>query len=516
MSNMRSTGANMTRRDFLRTSSGLAVGASVVGLGGCTGGAPRGPVSDRFDIPDPKVKLPTGDVTFRLMDSGDTKAPYWKELFAAYQKKHGNITCQYDGLPWNRIEEVAPLGIRNGTAHDILQLPPSIPLPQAVAEGWVAPLEDLIPDFAQWKARFPVGTFADGVQVFNGKTYAVPLASDQRHLALLHYHKELMDKAGFDPQSEPLTWDTYRQAARKITQLGKGESYGVVFEIAQPGRLELWVYYQSCSAGTAAVNYAPHGYIDPRTGEFFYNSDGVAEAIELMLALKQDGSVFPGSNSLVAPQAWPRVVRGNAGMVSAGSWVAAQWQIQSPEFKFGVASHPVRDSGSLPASYPIFGTDVVHVFASSKVKEIAGDILSYVAAPAGQQAWGEIVGVGNPPILEEARTAVKATVSEQSKRCLELAEKLMTRPEPVIRNPEVAKAAQEHKPLKPSFGEVIQAAFVGEITDVRKALRELDSRSNKAFDEAIAAAVKKGAKVSRADYVFPDWDPSTNYVTKTR
>lgn len=511
MSSAWSTGGS-TRRTFLAAGGAVAAGTAF-GLTGCSDPT-RGEGSDVISLPDPKGKLPTGEAKLRVMDSGDTKAPFWDEFAAAYEKKHENISVDYDGLPWNRIEEVAPLGIRNGTAHDILQLPASIPLAKAVAEGWVAPLNDIIPEFDTWQAAFPQGTFADGVQIFDGKLYSVPLASEQRHQALLHYNTELMEKAGFDPSSKPLTWDEFRKAAKSITKQGDGRAYGLVLEVAQPGRLEFLVHYLASSAGSGSVNYPPHGFIDPRKGEFAYTDDAVVEAVELLLALKKDGSVFPGSSSLTAPEAWPRVLRGHAGMVAAGPWVTELWKKENPDFSFGVSSHPVAGSGGFLPSYPVFGTDWVMVFSRTKVKPVVGDVLSYVTSPGGQKAWGRIVGAGNPPINEEARAAAKKGASPQAKQCLQLAESMRVRPEPVIRNPDIALLAEKQKPVTPNFGEVIQAAFLGKTDDVRGELRKLRDRSNRLLDQAVAEARKEGVKVSREDFVFRNWDPSRDYTSE--
>ncbi|MGH3729743.1 MAG: ABC transporter substrate-binding protein [Micromonosporaceae bacterium] len=501
----------VTRRDFLRVTGGVAAAASVAGLIGCSG-AERDPAADAIKIPDPKGRFPKGDVSFRLMDSNDTKGPFWEEFFRAYEKKHPNVKAKYDGLPWERIEEVAPLGFRNGSAHDVLQLPPSIPLTQAVGEGWLAPLEDAISDFDAWKGSFADEVFAEGVNVFDGKHYAAPLATEQRHFALLHYNSKLMEQAGYDPASKPLTWEDYRAAAKKITKQGKGRAYGVVFEIAQPPRLEFVVSYLARSAGVASVG-TPAGYMDLKTGEFVYTQDGIAEAIELMLSLKADGSVFPGSNSLVAPESWPRVVRGNAGMVMGGPWVSALWEKENEAFTFGVASHPVADaSGGIPPGYPVHGTDWVHVYAKSKVKDVAGDVLSYVNSVDGQKAWGKFVGAGNPPINDEARKAMRGEASAAQKRCLEIADTMVANPSVEIRNPDVALAYRERKPITPTFGELIQALFVGKTKDVKGSLKKLQDASDKALDDAIKAATKKGAKVSRDDWAFGNWDPSKPYT----
>ncbi|HEY6738231.1 MAG TPA: extracellular solute-binding protein, partial [Actinopolymorphaceae bacterium] len=160
----------LTRRRLL--GGALAVGTTTA-LAGCGDPGVRGAgPSDKkeprgdFTLPEPVVSLPSKDVTFRLVDSNDTKAPFWRQLFQAYQEKHPNIRCQYDGLPWAKIEEVVPLGIRNKTAHDVIQLPGNVPLDQAVANGWVAPLDDLLPDIEKWKASFPELSYVEGSRVF--------------------------------------------------------------------------------------------------------------------------------------------------------------------------------------------------------------------------------------------------------------------------------------------------------------------------------------------------------------
>ncbi|MQA03407.1 MAG: extracellular solute-binding protein [Streptosporangiales bacterium] len=363
MSHHSSDVSAVSRRSFLALTGGL--GAAVAGLAGCdTGYRDRSGAEGTFHIPDPRKSLPSKDVTFRLVDSGDTKKPFWDAFFEAYQKKHQNVTVKYDGMLVNRMDEAIPLGIRNGTAHDVFQLPPSITIQKAVAEGWVAPFDDLVPDVEAWKKKFPDGTFAEGQQIYAGKLYMVPLGTEQRHFCLLHYNKQLMDEAGYDPAEKPLTVDEYRDAARKMTKK-IDQVYGVVLEIGQPNRLTSSVEYMARKAG---LGIDTGDGIDGRTGEFFFTKPEVLEAIDVVLALRKDGSLFPGSNSLSAPEAWPRVVRGGAGMVSGGPWVAAQWQNDNPDFEFGVADHPTPVEDPLPLGYTRFGSDSVCIYAKSELK----------------------------------------------------------------------------------------------------------------------------------------------------
>src|SRR5690606_13292740 len=97
---------------------------------------------------------------FRWLDSGDQKAVFFRAFFEYYGKVRG-IETVYDALPWSEIATVLPLGIRNGTAPDAFCLPLNVPPAFAVTEGWVQPLDDLIPDIEAWKAKFPDGAFLD-------------------------------------------------------------------------------------------------------------------------------------------------------------------------------------------------------------------------------------------------------------------------------------------------------------------------------------------------------------------
>lgn len=504
-----------SRRTFLSASVGLGI-AALAGCGGGfgdSGGGDGGSAGGgtEFDIPDAPDGFPAGDVTLRLVDSDDTKGPYWDAFFRAYQDKFSNVSCQYDGLPWNRIEEVVPLGFRNGSGHDLIQLPGSITLPQAVAEGWISPLDDYIPNFEQWRSALPETVQAEGVQVFDGKLYQVPLATDQRYQQAVHYNKQLLDDAGFDPQTEPLTWDTFREAARKVTQAGDGQAYGLILEVNQPGRLSMWVEYMARIAGLHAA-----GNMLQPSGEFFHTADEIVEAIELLLAVQSDGCLFPGSNSLTAPECWPRVVRGNAAMVFAGPWVTVQWENENPDFEFGVGALPSPGTGDpMPVGYIPFGADALVMSASSQVKEVAGHVLGYVTSLDGQTRWGEITGVGNPPILDEAREASAAEYSDQARACLDLADTMTALPQPAIVNPDVALVGQREVAPSPNFGEVVQAILVGELTDIRGALADLKDRHERARDAAIQeAADRDGSTATREDWIFSNWDPTRDYTTE--
>jgi len=59
---------------------------------------------------------------------------------------------------------------------------------------------------------------------------------------------------------------------------------------------------------------------------------------------------------------------------------------------------------------------------------------------------------------------------------------------------------------------VLQGLFSGQLTDPRAAMQDLQDRSEQELDRAIKAAAAKGARVSRDDWRFANWDPTRDYT----
>jgi len=485
--------------------------------GSAVASAPAGGTASAIRIPASGARLPTERVNFRWIDSGDLKALFYRKYFAAYQGAHPNITVQYDPLPFTEIQKIVPLGVQNGNAHDVFQLPPNVPPGQAVREGWAVPIDDIVPNFQQWKANFPFGSFVDGVHVFDGKAYTFPLTSNKRYDTLTFYNTELLGRAGYDPGTKPLTWGEYRAAAKKVTEQGKGQYFGVIFGAKSPARLAAFVRNLARMAGTpAGSGDISVNDIDFRTGQYAYTSAGYLAAIDLLLALNADGSVFPGSLSLGEVEARSRMPQGVAGIILEGPWNIPQWPRENANFQFGVASQPVPDSGTpLPLTFFETGANQVFVYAKSPNKAIAGDMFSYIGSEEGQTQV-VIASEGNLRALFP-----RANDLAQESRQLDLKasaalklfqEQIRTGPAPVIRNPDAGQVASELKALKPDFGEVLQGLFSGQLKDPKAAMKDLQDRAGAELERAIKATVAKGAKVSRDDWKFANFDPTKDYT----
>jgi multiple sugar transport system substrate-binding protein len=86
-------------------------------------------------------------------------------------------------------------------------------------------------------------------------------------------------------------------------------------------------------------------------------------------------------------------------------------------------------------------------------------------------------------------------------------------PLPQIRNPATAETLLLQEPVVPTFATVVQGIFSGQVKNVPKAMKSLQDAYEKSLDHAIKAARKKGYKVSRDDWKFPNWDPARSYTT---
>lgn len=498
-----------SRRRFIKQ---LAGGAAALG-----GGAALSPLlAQSATALPPAINTLTPGSVLRWIDSGDQKAVFYKAFFQQYAQDRG-IEVIYDPLPWNEIAKVVPLGVRNKTAHDVFALPQNSNPADAVSEGWLQPYDDFIPDIESWKAGFPEGAFLPGINVFGGKTYGLPFTSNKRSSTHLLFNRNYLQEAGFDPESKSLTQSDFREAARKITENGKGRYFGFILGGNQIGRWSAIVRdIARLSGASAGADSVVEADIDFRTGEYTFDSDQYIEAIELLIALQKDGSMFPGVMGINAPQARAFMPQGAAGMILQGPWNIPAWESQNPEFDFGIGSAPLPDEG--PAGHLTIGQgaaapNTMWLWSGSANGAIAGDIFHYLGTLQGQTAWANVVGAGDPPIMPEA--IEKADMSPRAKAVLQLFnEQIRVGPNPVVGTPALSSVVSSFQAPDLSFALTVQGLVGGQLKDVGKEMKALKTRYDDALNQAFDKARANGSDVSRDDLVFANWDPATDFGSK--
>jgi multiple sugar transport system substrate-binding protein len=198
-------------------------------------------------------------------------------------------------------------------------------------------------------------------------------------------------------------------------------------------------------------------------------------------------------------------------MIMEGEFTMPIWIRENPDFDFGITGLPVQSETFTPVTYQNTATNHQWVYAESKYPEIAGEIFYYLGSEAGQLAFVSITGGSDPSIYASANQ--NAPLDERMRTAYRIFdERMRLGPDVRIRNPEASQVAWNMVAPSPSFGEVIQGIYTGQLGDPRQAMQDLKDRSEAALDAAIAAAQNGGATVSRDDYVFPNWDPATDYL----
>lgn len=490
-----------------RTVLGLLAGAGVAtGLAACqvqvNPDAGAGAGAPPIELPDSGAKLPSDQAQLRWMDDGNGKQLFNKPLFEAYQAKHENIKVHYDQANVDHINESVPLGVRNGSAPDVFQMPTSVPARTAVSEGWVQPIDQYIPDFDAWLAAFPDNTLVPNTHIINGKVYSFPRSSSATTESTMVADTQLFDRADLSPD-DIKTWDDLRNTTKKLTSVGAGESFGLMC-------------YRSPSKIVKALGLTKGwaGGLDPRTGEYDYTSDTLLDAIELVQAIHADGSLFPDFAGISAADSRGRMPNGVCGLIFEGTYAVPDWNAAEWEYSFHLAPTPTGD----PEYYEgyTFGNGAnTYLFAGSKLGAVAGDLYSYIGSLEGQKQIVIQSGGALQSLFPEAMDdpAVQAAIQPTWKKIRELQGRILrVAPSAAIRNEAAADVELARKSTKPGFADILGGMLTGQVSDVKKALTEFESAENKDLDNAIATVQKSGGKITRDDYVFPNWDPSKDYT----
>jgi ABC-type glycerol-3-phosphate transport system substrate-binding protein len=453
-----------------------------------------------------KAGGPSPAGTLAYWDWYVSQAPWVDNEIKLFQQANGKVAIQKTTQVTDKYPDLVSLAVRSGTLPDVFLLPKTPKLENQVGQGWLMPLDKwATPD---WQSRFPKDNFVEGVNVFGGKVYSAPFSAIAPALQL-YIHNGVFKQAGLtNPDGSvriPKTWDDITRAAEAITAKSGGKAFGLGFGNAQKGGLpwliELFCRGAGSPGGTQVVDY--------RTGRWSYGSDrNYADFLTLLLDWKKRGFIFPSSMSISDEQARAFFAKGRFGMIVGGVWNQAPWE-EAGFTDYSLMTLPSPTGTPQGYFYGSPGSYLMGISAKAKDPEQAWAWLDWFYSPAAGKRWVEggyglsIYPENNDPALVESPTF---------QQYVGMANTALIGPVPAIRNPDVAKV--EVDGVQPDIPDVAAGIYTGQLTDVPKALTELDARLNDALSKAVSKASKQGAKVSMDDYVFADWDITKSYTTK--
>ncbi|TBL69682.1 ABC transporter substrate-binding protein [Paenibacillus thalictri] len=490
-----------------------AVGMMAVPLTACTSSTPTSGANEPPKAGSPTASAPpsgqtapsagTQEVTLRVMDWSDSTKALREDFHKKFMEKYPNIKIQYTQLTIDQFKNTVLTAVKSDDAPDLFPVPTGMKLSTLVKDGWFQPLDPLMDD--AFKSMFVDGTFLEGTTMVGGKIYSIPEALSLPS-TLVFYNKKLFKEAGLDPAQPPKTYAEFRDAAKKITQAGKGKYYGIIEGGKQTNRWQQTALDWSSMGGSGLNGNSPVSLVTKKTT---YDSKPVLDVFELFKNMTKDGSFHPKTMSITAPEARALFAQGQAGFIVQGAWNVGVWNKDNPDLDYGVMAPPLPDSGQKGALPMTNSGAWIGLGAKSKhpkeaalyLKEYYGSDLFQPKKVESGDSFSVVKGI-NEKYSKAAQLKQYYDISMQISRIV---------PDPSIANPAAADVFAEFKDVHPNLGELLAGVAAGAVNDEANKLGELSKQLDKAWAAAIDAAQKKGAKVDAKTFEFANWDPMKNY-----
>jgi len=281
-----------------------------------------------------------------------------------------------------------------------------------VKAGHVA---DLTPELEKnnsaWKKTFfpnalGVNEFrAEDVYGVKPGIYGIPI--DVMTIEML-YNKNLLKKAGLNPEKPPATWVEFMGTIEKLRASG---IQGMV-----SGWTEIWLI--DCFASNYAFNImGEKKVIDTIKGKVPYTDPDWIKVFDLFAQMRDNKALVTGAITLINKTAEQLFANERCAFAFNGSWCVNVYKEMNPDLDYGVMLPPAA-SGKFPMSVWGGAGSSFIVNARSHNKEIAIEFLKWLTAkdqqiflanktqnlPANKGALG-----GIPPILAQFTDDMKYT-----------------------------------------------------------------------------------------------------------
>ncbi|GFZ80252.1 ABC transporter substrate-binding protein [Paenibacillus marchantiophytorum] len=495
----------------------LTVGTALL-LSGCSGSTGNGEKANET----PSAAEGSGKEVVLTLWGGDDflkgeESPGQRMVKQYNEKNKGKIRVEAKYMPWAEYHTAIQAAATSNELPDVFVTPQNVDIRTVVANGWALPYDGLVSD--NWKKQFAEGSFAEGVNVIDGKTYAWPVTGPTLS-TILYYNKDVLKNAGLDPEKPPKTWDELRSMSKTVTDKGKGDVYGLVFAGGESATasginkivdgLAAGISKDEIGDGASRFNY--------KTGTYAFDSRAAIDSYNFLNQLKIDGSILPSSYTMKLAESTVLFGQAKAAFFIEGR--ARMWIIKrdTPDAHFGLAQVPTQDGGKTSSFYTRAGGTGYLISAKTKhAKEVGQFIENGFAAPLFYEKYLNS-GVALTPIESINNNKALYPYPEFNQFVQLHKDLLHERPNYAVRNPQTAQVIVElgalsQPKIKPSYGEILQAALAGAQKDLPGALKAYNEKANKGLDDAINKVKGAGVNVSRNDFVFQNWDPAKDYTT---
>ena len=197
------------RRTFLQYSGGAGAAAF---LAACGGESPNAPGAEGEGAAVGEGGTYEGPSVTLAFWNGFTGAdgPVMGQLIKQFNSEHDNIKVEQNTQEWADFYESVPSAVQSGKGPD-LGIMHIDQLATNAARNVIIPLDELANQMAMKAENFPEPVWTAGI--YKDARYGIPL---DIHPLGFYYNKDLMEKAGLDPESPPQDHDSYMAALDKF------------------------------------------------------------------------------------------------------------------------------------------------------------------------------------------------------------------------------------------------------------------------------------------------------------
>ncbi len=279
--------------------------------------------------------------------SGDvTKVTYWsgnshaeavvREFIDNYNQNQGKkdgIEIEFTIQGGDSMTQNLELALQSGTAPDIWE---GGSIESLAEKGYIMSYDDIYgSDIDALKKKYE-GKLKNGSDYYKGKLYQVPTSVGD--VMGIIYNKDMFKAAGIvDEKGEakpPTTLEEMREDAKKLTDASK-KQYGIIY----PKKWDGWF---GSDIQTPASTYGGHAGYNPKENVFDYSY--VKPFMQVILDMRDDGSVYPGAESLDNDTARALFAEGNIGMKYGFSFDVGVLNDQFPaKCDWGAVTIPMVD-----------------------------------------------------------------------------------------------------------------------------------------------------------------------------
>ncbi|WP_170222944.1 ABC transporter substrate-binding protein [Nonomuraea turkmeniaca] len=444
--------------------------------------------------------------TLKIWDFSAEQVQFHKDIGAQFTKEHPNIKIEWRSITQADYMKTLPLAFQSNQAPDMFYWN-ATGLSELLDQKWIRPLspDGTVP--ADFTKRWPDGSFLDGINMQDGKTYGFPFTENLYWgSGYMFLNKQVFQQAGLDVNNPPKTWTDLKNACAQIKAKTKAEC------IAAPTKGEdmqrIW-YGLVSSVSTSSTDF-----FDYKTGKFNLTAPGQLKTFAFIQELKKAGYLAPGTNDKNFSR--QQFAAGQAGIYFDGTWMLSVWDSQGfSSDNYVVAPRVDPDEGQTGAGGRTYDGNKYWVSSQTKHPDAAWTFIQWMTDPNGyfvqqyyKNAFGTLSYVDNQKMVSHPVLKQIMQIGAKPGYRVQL-------PEPLLKCPDIAKSKAYVNALTKTPDaewEAMNEALVSgqPLASVGAAIVK---QRQTALEEGLEQEAASGLKVSMDCYTFPEWDSTKDYTS---